>query len=657
MIKKTLLITGFYFISFYGFTQSNFNFGSVSADELNMLSYDKDTTTNAVVLYEYGDAKIELKNEKIELTFEHTVRIKIFNSNGFDKASIEIPLHKSTSSNNKEKLLDVKAVAMNPDQTTRFLSKENVFTENVNEYYDLVKFTVPNIQEGVVIDYVYKISSPFYFNFVDWEFQSDIPKVLSRYHTSIPGNYNYNIKLVGPKQLDDRKSDMVKQCLYIRSDMNADCVVETYTMKNIPAFKEEEYMTSKKNFLSAIRYELHTFRDFHGKVDKYTKSWEDVDKEIKFGLDIGQEARREKYFEKFVPAEIATLPKSVEKAKKLYYLLQKEFFWNGKSNIFKDINIKKTYESKSGSIAEINLILLNFLNASGFDADFMVLSTRDNGLPTKLYPIISEFNYLVVKLDIDGETYLLDIAEKNNPFGLLPYKALNAYGRVMDFKNGSYWHDFVATDESKKNISMQIEVDETGAASVKVREINNGYFAINKRNEIVGKSMESYLEELENEFDKNGGLIVKDYTVKEKENLEEILTEEYTLDFSDPFIDNNIVNPFLTHRFKKNPFNLEQRTYPVDFGFPFTYNYQIIFKLHSNYSFESIPENKNILLQDNSGLLMYQVKKNNNQLLINLRFVMNRSLFNVEDYNALKKIFSELVFLQNNQPVLIKKVN
>ena len=657
MIKKILLLKLLIFFSFYGFTQSNFNFGSISADELNMPFYDKDTTANAVVLYEYGEAKIGLKNEKIELTFERTVRIKIFNSNGFDKANIEIPLHKSTTSNNKEKLLDVKAVAMNTDQTKRFLSKENVFTENVNEYYDLVKFTVPNIQEGVVIDYVYKISSPFYFNFVDWEFQSDIPKVFSRYRTSIPGNYNYNIKLVGPKQLDERKSDMVRQCLYIRSDMNADCVVETYTMKNIPAFKEEEYMTSKKNFLSAIRYELHTFRDFYGKIERYTKSWDDVDKEIKFSLDIGQEARREKYFEKFVPSEIAALPKSVKKAKKVYYLLQKELFWNGKSNIFKDINIKKAYESKSGSTSEINLILLNFLNASGFDANFMVLSTRDNGLPAKIYPVISEFNYLVVKLDIDGNTYLLDITDKNNPFGLLPYKTLNSYGRVMDFKNGSYWHEFAATNESKKNITMQIDVDEAGSASAKVREINIGYFAANKRNEIVGKSIENYLEELENKFDKDGSLVVKDYTVKDKENLDEPLTEEYKLSFTDSFKEDNIISPFLTDRFKKNPFNLEQRTYPVDFGYPFNYNYQIIFNLHNNYFFESIPENKNITLQDNNGLLLYQVKKNNNQLLINLRFIMKRSLFNAEEYNALKEIFSELVFLQNKQPILIKKVN
>src|SRR5690606_28656836 len=120
-----------------------------------------------------------------------------------------------------------------------------------------------------------------------------------------------------------------------------------------------------------------------------------------------------------------------------------------------------------------------------------------------------------------------------------------------------------------------------------------------------------YLEELENEFDKDGGLIIKDYAVNDKENIDEQLTEEYKLNFSDSFVDNNIINPFLTHRFKKNPFNLESRAYPIDFGYPFAYNYQIIFNLHSNYSFESFPETKSISLQGNSGFLLYQIEKNN----------------------------------------------
>ena len=623
-----------------------------------MKSYEKDTTANAVVLYEYGEALIgKNREDDVELTFEYTVRIKIFNSNAFDKATVEIPLSKSTTSKRKEELIEATAISMSPDRIAKTLSPAHIFTENVNENYDLVKFTIPNVKEGTIIDYKYKISSPFYFNFIDWEFQSDIPKVFSQFHTSIPGNYFYNIKLVGEQKLSNRESKIKKDCLYFTTTARAECAVETYTMENIPAFIEEDYMTSKKNFLSAIRYELQTFRDFQGNVDKYSKTWKDVDRDFKSDDGTGKEARRTNYFKDFVSENDLSTPNTVEKAKKIYYRLQKELFWNNNHSIFRDANVKEAYERKSGSVAELNLILLNFLNANGFDANFMVLSTRENGIPTKLYPIISEFNYLVVKLDIDGTSYLLDITDKNTPFGVLPYKTLNGYGRVMDFKEGSYWFDYSASVTSLRNTVIQFDVQADGNVLVKVRESNSGYLGLFKRDKIVGRNIDNYLEELESEFDENENLIIENYEVTNKDDLEKPITETFDLKFEDKFSEDNLyINPFITDRFTKNPFTLEERTYPVDFGYPFTHRFQIIINLGENHTIEDLPESKTFKLINDAGILAYQTEKNGHKVMINLRFIMNRSSFYAEEYDGLKKFFSELVFLQNNQLLHIKKI-
>jgi hypothetical protein len=462
---------------------------------------------------------------------------------------------------------------------------------------------------------------------------------------------------VGAQQLANRKSKLVKDCIFYTSQAKAECVVETYTMENIPAFKEEDYMTSKNNYLSAIRYELETFRDFRGNVEKYSKSWKDVDKDFKFGEGTGKESRKTSYFKNFISDDIIAAPNTVEKAKSVYYKLQDELYWNKKNYIFRDENVKDAYETKSGSTAELNLILLNFLNASGFDAQFMVLSTRENGVPTKLYPIISEFNYLVVKLDIDGSTYLLDITDKHTPFGTLPFKTLNGYGRVMDFKEGSYWYDFSANVESLQNTIIQFDIESDGNVLVKVRESNTGYFALNKRNKIIGRSTDDYLEELENDFDKDSDLIIEDYEVTNKEDLEKSLVEVFNLKLDKKFTEDHFyINPFITNKFHKNPFNLEDRTYPVDFGYPFTYKYQIILNLSENFTVEDLPESKTLKLYDDAGFLIYQTTKNNNQILVNLRFIINKSLFTPNEYNDLKKFFSELVFLQNKQLIHIKKI-
>lgn len=648
----------FFLGTFLCLSQNSFKFGNATASELSMKVYEKDSTANAVVLYEYGEALIgKNRDNDVELTFEYTVRIKIFNSNAFDKATIEIPLSKSLTSKRKEKLIEATAISISPDRTTNTLKKSDIFTENVNEYYDLVKFTMPNIQEGTIIDYTYKISSPFHFNFVDWEFQSDIPKVFSQFHTSIPGNYFYNIKLVGTQKLTNRESKIKKDCLYYTSTARAECAVETYTMENIPAFKEEDYMTAKINYLSAIRYELETFKDFRGNVDKYTKSWKDVDKEFKFGDGPGKESRRSSYFKDYISADLIEMPNAVEKAKKIYYQLQKELFWNKKNSIHRNVDVKEAYQKKSGSTAELNLILQNFLNASGFDAKFMLLSTRGNGIPTKLYPIISEFNYLVIKLDIGGTTYLLDITNKNTPFGVLPYKALNGYGRVMDFKKGSYWHQFTANTKTLENSTIQFDIESDGNVLVRIRESNSGYLGLRKRNRIVGRDLDDYLEKLESEFDESGNLIIEDYKVINDEDLEKPITETFKLKYADKFSEDRIfINPFITSKYQKSPFNLKERTYPVDFGYPFSYKYKIVINLGDTYTVEDIPKSKALKLENNAGLLNYQVTKTDNQVLLSLNFTINTSYFASEDYNALKKIFSELVFMQNNQLIHIKKV-
>ena len=45
-------------------------FGNVSMDEMNMKSYPKDTTANAVVLFEQGDVKFVTNHNEIYLQTE-----------------------------------------------------------------------------------------------------------------------------------------------------------------------------------------------------------------------------------------------------------------------------------------------------------------------------------------------------------------------------------------------------------------------------------------------------------------------------------------------------------------------------------------------------------------------------------------------------------
>jgi len=104
-----------------------------------------------------------------------------------------------------------------------------------------------------------------------------------------------------------------------------------------------------------------------------------------------------------------------------------------KYGIFGISKLKTAIENKTGNSSEINISLINVLKSVDLNAELVLLSTRNNGFATKLYPVISEFNYVIAKLNNNDKIYLLDATSKLKPFGQLPYQCLNGYGRVMDF--------------------------------------------------------------------------------------------------------------------------------------------------------------------------------------------------------------------------------
>ena len=171
-----------------------FPFGEVSPKALYMKHYDKDSSANAVVLKEFGRTYIDNHEENSLIHYYH-IRIKILNEKGVDQANFSIPLYKNARG--KEILSDVKGSTFNPGEETARIRLKDIYTENKTRYMDVAKFTLPNAKAGSVIEVEYQLSSPFVYNFRQWDFQSDIPKVYSEYWAKIPANLEYHISLIG----------------------------------------------------------------------------------------------------------------------------------------------------------------------------------------------------------------------------------------------------------------------------------------------------------------------------------------------------------------------------------------------------------------------------------------------------------------------------
>ncbi|PHR74525.1 MAG: hypothetical protein COA67_00150 [Lutibacter sp.] len=639
-------------ISLHSFSQQDYAFGVLTQKEKEMVTYEKDTTANAVVLYEEANTEFFIYNDNsINIRTIVYRKIKIFNKEGFSNADVSITAR--IDDERKDRIKNIKGVTHNNGKTI-FLKKENIYTAKAADDDTEITFTLPDIQQGSIIEYMYTRESPFLFNFTGWTFQNEIPTIESVFIAEVPGNFVYNRKLVGYQKLNRNESTIKKKCFNpgIMSDP-INCEVMTYSMLDIPAFIEEDYLNSKWNYISRIDFEISEYRGFDGHNTKYSKTWKDVDKKFKNNKDIGGQLRKNTFFKNEIPEEIQSETDNMLRAKKIYLFVQDHFTWNEQYRMFDNINIVKAYKNRIGTISEINMSLINALNTSGINAKLVLLSTRKHGYPTTLYPVISDFNYIVAKVSIDGKNYFLDATNKNLPFGMLPYRCLNKQARVMDFKNGSYWEDIIPSNNNGRKVQMLLKLNEDQEFVGNMRIIHNGYSAIKKRNKLNLIEEKKYVENYEDENDYLEIISYKNLNLNDNEKpLKEEL--EISIENESTIADKIYLNPFFIDRLEENPFKLNQRQYPVNFGHPLKFDCISTIIFPENYTVESIPKSKIVKLPDNKGHFVYKVSTKNSKIMVNYSFNVNEVEFSGNDYLYLKEFFKQAIIAQN-EPIILKK--
>tara|TARA_R100001369_G_scaffold79167_2_gene109138 strand:- start:2526 stop:4490 length:1965 start_codon:yes stop_codon:yes gene_type:complete len=627
-------------------------FGEPTQSEFSLFKYHKDPTANGVVLFESGKNYVEIVDNYIRLVKEVHRKIKVFDAKNFKHGAVEIPFYHDGDAT--EKVTKFKAITHN-GQVKTYVADDALYTTDETQNWSLKKFAFPNVKDGSILEYTYRIESPYFSNFGDWYFQGPLPKMYSEFHSKIPGNYNYNRTLYGNIELDINEAEVKKHCFNVPGfEVAAACEVATYAMFDVPAFKEEKYMLAKKNYTARLDFELMKYTSLSGSTEKLSKSWDDVDKQFRYDKDFGRQLKYNNYFEDKIPENILSIADKTEKAKAVYYFIQNHFNWNGNYHVLSNIRVKDAFEKKSGNNSEINIALLNALEAAGLQGNLVLFSTRENGLPTTDYPVMTDFNFTIVQLNIDGATYMLDATNKNTPFGLLPYRDLNVQGRVMDFKKGSYWQPIIPYAKNVHYVNTKITANEGGVFTGVVNEINTGYMAWQKREASEENSDEEFLKEKQVGLPQ---LEISNYVIENPRNLEKPFKESYTTKLEKGNSDKIFLNPFYIETyFTENPFNLEARNYPIDFGFPLTNTYLISIDLNNLYTVEQLPTNTALKLPNGDGAVSVVYSEGDGKVNIRLSLKLNNHSFPAEAYQSLKEFFTQVLTIQNKQPIVLKKL-
>lgn len=615
------------------------DFGNFSDEEKSIKICDFDKEAEAMILFDVAKGNY---NDEHNLITEKRVRLKILKQKGIEKANIEIPYY---SKDNFETISNLKAViySVGDDGSTTIkeLNRSATFTQKLNDRVSVVKFTMPNVKVGSIIDYEYTSTMQTYGGLDDWYFQSNIPTKFSQFSITILPNleFAYVVHKI--------------EAMPIKITNDKDVGGVGFEMADIPGLRDEPYMDAPRDYLQRVEFQLSKYKNAFGSNINFLSSWNDLAKDLisaqYFGRNIDKKLSNAD--EIISKANLSASP--VLKVKAIYNYVRNNFSWNGIYTKFAEDGIKKVWENKKGTSGEINLILINLLKQADIEVYPLLVSERTHGKVTTDYPILEQFNNVAAYVIINDKKYVLDATEANTPAEMIPFDLLNTNAFIVNIKKNAVIHLSGDKASYKNTAIIDAVIDKNGVVS------GNAY--ISSSNYARTQKISDYKEDKQKFRNDN---FIKSYTNMRLDSFEvaNVDNDSLPLDQSFKFTmpaessgNYKLVNVNLFTGLEENPFRDNNRFTNINYGCTYTNTYNESFELPENMKPEDLPKNIQMVMPDKSIVFTRATFFEKNIIYVQLAFKINRTVFTPTEYADVKEFYKKLNSLLNEQIVLAKK--
>ncbi len=573
----------------------------------------------------------------------------------------------------EEKVTDIKAVSYNLENgkiVKSKLDKDNIIKEKTSENWYKIKFALPNVKEGTIIEVKYSIISDYIFNLREWAFQSTIPILESAYKVWIPEYFFYNQTQKGYFPITTEKdSKFTKLTLtYIQEDMSMSRKGHAsssntfeyredmffYRAKDVKAFPDDEYVKTIDNFLTKIEFELNHTKYPNQPIENYTSTWESVNEKLMDNEYFGKALKSGGHLDDATAQLKQSGLTGISLVNAAFGMVKSKMAWNSINSKYVENSLRKAWKDGAGNCADINLNLVALLRQLGFSSNPVILSTRNNGIIHPAHPSMSRFNYVIALVNLDGKQYLLDATDPNAEINLLPVRCLNDKGRIVNEVKGD-WINLMDYKPYILNSRYELTLDDALNLKGKALLQFKDYGAYSYRKDIKKVGEADYLKEMENEY-KNTTL--ENLTINGLDSVNKLLsinfdlTKKTNINKTDSLI---FFSPAFFAYVENNPFKAETREYPVEMKYPYTIYQTNVITLPENYKVVELPKSYMAKLPDNKGKYTYMVNVNGNVINTSIIFQLNASLFLPEEYKNLRSFYQTIVDKQNE--MITVKVN
>jgi hypothetical protein len=636
-------------------TKEKFTLGKIDLSDLQEKSFPDDSSQAAKVLLDLGEVTFGYDGVNLYIRMTVHERIKIYKKSAFNMASKEFTAFRGDNGSHQyysgikgftHNLVDGKIVS---DK----LSKDMIIENRSVKDEVTTQFSLPNVKEGSVIEYVFTKTTPFSIsNKPDtWYFQNQYPVGLSRYDITIPKWFIYRTILEGYYNPSDR----VEETAY--TNFNGDNQLSDHnivTMENLPAFKTEEYVDNSNNYISKIQFELAAV-NMPGNNRNFSLDYPSLNKSLleneNFG-DILDNTRFAKTAAKAIKEKAGSDTLSL--LREAIQHVQNTVKWNGKNNMYA-LNLKKIINKGEGDAADLNIMLLCLLKELELKADPVILSTRSHGMQNH-FALASKFNYVVACTEYQGKTLYLDATDKNLELGMLPFRCLNQKGYLIN-KEGGHMVEIKPSFSFSKMTNLAVKVTEEGALSGTVEISNKGYAATDGREDLEAEGKDKYLEAFKKKMTTwtFTDLSIENPTLSPESDdfkIKGTFTQDDELGHSDTQI---FIKPLLLLALNENPFKTPERLYPVNYGHPYNYTNQVKIQIPEGYQVAEMPQNTSFMVPGGGGKYSCVFNEVDSEITISSRLNISKDVFFAEQYNGLRAFYDTIIAKQSEMIVLKKK--
>ena len=280
--------------------------------------------------------------------------------------------------------------------------------------------------------------------------------------------------------------------------------------------------------------------------------------------------------------------------------------------------------------------------------------TRSNGKIQDLYPILSQFNYVLARVTIGSERYYLDATDPLRPMELLPAKVLNVRGLVIK-KEGYEWVSLVSPNRYNTASLALVHLYADGSLSGTIENLNREYASLFVRRDLMDKKdLDIAKESFETE---QAGIIIDSVTIEGKDSIQLPLKMKAWISSSSYAQTNGdlmYINPHILQRRNENPFKSRIRKFPIDYSYMRSHTAVVKLAIPDSFIVKESLYNQSFSVGPDLAIYSRRVQIDSNQFQMVVKLEIKATEIKPKFYTELRDFYTHIVAAEAEQLVLAR---